>query len=76
MVNILIMKGIYRNIYVKGYKKFPYQKLTGFITLMYTGKIITGVQQKPDGFDDKLDLYIDCDCDYSKWRTLKKVFKN
>jgi len=66
---------IYNNIYVKGYQKFPYQKLTGMITLMYTGKIITGVSSKPVDFDENEDLYIDCDCDFSKWRVLKKVFK-
>ena len=32
----------YRNVYTK-YQKFPYQKLTGRNTMLYTGKIITGI---------------------------------
>lgn len=64
---------IYRNIYLKNYKKFPYQMLHGRDTLYYTGKIICGVTSKPKDFTNK-DLYIDCDCDFARWKNLKRVF--
>ena len=65
---------IYRNIYVKDYSKFPYQKLTGSNTLYYTGKIIY-VKSKPDSYDSKEDFYFDCDCEYPEWREIVKVKK-
>jgi hypothetical protein len=65
---------VYRNIYVRGFRKFPYQLLSGKGILCYTGRIICGVDSIPDGFT-KDDLYISCDCDFKKWRELKKVFK-
>lgn len=64
---------IYRNVYVKGYTKFPYQKLTGRNTLLYNGKIICGVDNVPEEYDSKQDLFISCDCDFSKWKNLKRV---
>ena len=64
---------IYRNVYVKDYQKFPYQKLTGRNTLLYTGKVICGVKNKPNDFDDKKDLYISCDCDFPKWKNLRRI---
>ena len=42
---------IYRDIYVKGYNKFPYQLLKGRNTLMYRGKIICGVENPPKEFN-------------------------
>ena len=39
----------YRNVYTK-YQKFPYQKLSGTKTMVYTGKIITGVKGIPEGY--------------------------
>jgi hypothetical protein len=64
---------IYRNIYIKGYKKFPYQKLTGRNILLYRGKIICGIDNIPDDFNNKLDLFISCDCDFSKWKNLQRI---
>lgn len=64
---------IYRDIYVKGYKRFPYQKLTGRNTLLYRGKIICGVDIPPAQFDDKQDLFISCDCDFPKWKNLQRI---
>lgn len=64
---------IYRNVYVKGYQKFPYQKLTGRHTLLYKGKIICGVTSKPKEFDDKQDIYLDCDCDFPHWKNLRRI---
>lgn len=61
---------VYRDIYVKGYKKFPTQKLTGRNDLLYTGKVICGVTETPTGYDKDVDLYINCDCDFPKWRKL------
>ena len=64
---------IYRNILLKNYKSFPYQKLSGRNTLLYSGKIICNVKSKPDNFDDSKDLYITCDCDFSKWKNIKRI---
>ena len=65
---------IFNNVYLKDYKKFPYQKLSGHKTLLYKGKVICGVISKPKEFDDKKDLYIDCDCQFGDWKNLQKVF--
>lgn len=64
---------VYRNIYVKGYKKFPYQKLTGRNCLVYSGEIILGVEELPDEYDKKKDLYMNCECDFSKYRNIYKL---
>ena len=64
---------IYRNIYVKDYKKFPYQKLSGRVTLLYSGKIICGVTSEPEEFDYKKDYYSDCDCNFGDWKNLQRV---
>lgn len=71
--NLVNVFKIYRNIYVRDYKKFPYQKLTGRQTLMYRGKIICGVTDTPDEYDSKCDYYFGCDCDYPKWKNLQRV---
>ena len=63
---------IYRNILLKDYKSFPYQKLTGRNTLLYSGKILCDVEHKPNDFDNNKDLYITCDCDFSKWKNIKR----
>ena len=65
---------IFNNIYVKDYKTFPYQKLSGRKTLLYRGKIICGVAETPKEYDSKKDLYIDCDCQFSDWKNLKRIF--
>ena len=64
---------IYRNIYLKGYKKFPYQKLTGRNDLYYTGELICGVTGLPPGFDKNQDYFIGCDCEFPKIRRLVKI---
>lgn len=64
---------IYRNILLKNYKSFPYQKLSGRNTLLYSGKIIYNVTTKPDDFDSAKDLYITCDCEFSKWKNIKRI---
>lgn len=63
---------IYRNIYVKDFTRFPYQKLTGRNTLMYRGKILY-VTELPADYDPKKDIYFSCDCDYPEWKTLKRI---
>lgn len=65
---------IYRNVYVQGYKTFPYQKLSGRKTLMYRGKVMC-IDSIPDEYDSKQDILFDCDCDFSEWKNLKRVFK-
>ncbi len=62
----------YRNVYTK-YKSFPYQKLCGMNTLVYTGKIITEAKGIPDGYDSNKDYYFTCDCNYPEWRELIKL---
>jgi len=62
----------YRNVYVKGYKRFPYQKLTGRNALVYTGEIIF-VDNLPDEYDKKKDIYLNCECDFSKYRNIYKI---
>ena len=64
---------IYRNVYVKDYQKFPYQKLTGRNTLLYTGKVICGVKNKPNELDDKKEREISWDCDFPKWENLRRI---
>ena len=64
---------IYNNIYLKKYKSFPYQKLTGRNTLLYSGKIFYDIKNRPANFDSKKDLYINCDCDFSKWKNIKRI---
>ena len=64
---------IYRDIYVKDYKKFPYQKLSGRKTLMYKGKIYCGITEKPKNFDEKQDLYMDCECNFTEWKNLQRI---
>ena len=64
---------IYRDIYVKGYKRFPYQKLTGRKTLMYRGKIYYDVSSLPKNFDNDKDLYMDCECNFSEWKNLQRI---
>ena len=69
----LFTVSVYRNIYVKGYNRFPYQKLTGRGDLVYTGEIVCGVDCIPEEFDRKKDLYISCDCDFPRWRRVVKI---
>lgn len=64
---------IFRNIYVKDYKKFPYQKLSGKHTLYYSGKIICGITEYPTDFDYKKDYYFDCDCNFGDWKNIQRV---
>lgn len=64
---------IYRDIYVKGYKRFPYQKLTGRKTLMYRGKIYCDISALPKNFDNDKDLYMDCECNFSEWKNLQRI---
>jgi hypothetical protein len=64
---------IYRNIYVKDYKRFPYQMLSGRDTLLYKGKIFCDVAKPPKEYDPNKDYYITCDCDFSNWKNLKRI---
>lgn len=64
---------IYRNIYVKDYEKFPYQKLTGRNTLFYSGKIICGIKDTPEEYDPDHDFFFNCDCNFPNWKNLERV---
>lgn len=63
-----------RNIYVKGFTKFPYQMLTGKNLMYYTGDIIF-VDSEPLEYDYKQDWYFDCDCEFREWGRLVKIDK-
>lgn len=63
----------YRNVYIKGYKKIPFQKLTGRNTIVYTDSIICGVDGEPDKYEKDKDLYINCECDFSEIRNFVKL---
>lgn len=65
---------IKRNIYVKGFTKFPYQMLTGKNLMYYTGDIIF-VDSEPLEYDHKQDWYFDCDCEFHEWGKLVKIDK-
>ena len=63
-----------RDVYTRC-DRFPRHKLSGYGTLEYTGRIITGVKGVPEGYDPKLDYYFSCECDYPKWRKIEKKTK-
>lgn len=65
---------IYRNIYVLRYNKMPFYLFKGHDTLYYSGQI-KYVKNVPDEYDKKTDLLIDCDCQFSHWRKIEKIFK-
>ena len=64
---------IKRNIYVKGFNKFPYQLLTGRHIMCYSGDIICDVDDLPPVYDHKKDWYFDCDCEFQEWGQLIKI---
>lgn len=64
---------IKRNVYVKGFKTFPYQLLTGKHILCYTGDVICGIESEPPEYDYKKDWYFDCDCEFHEWGKLVKI---
>lgn len=67
---------IYRNVYIKGFNKVPYQLMTGRHTLLYSGKIICGLDKPPDYFDKSQDIFLGtCDCDFHHWKNLKRILK-
>lgn len=64
---------IYRNIYIKKYKRLPSQKLTGRNDIYYTGELICGVTGLPEGFDKNKDWFIGCDCEFPNIRQFVKI---
>jgi hypothetical protein len=64
-----------RNIYVKGYEHFPYQKLTGKHYLYYSGDIIYYKNDLPIGYNSDDDFAFDCECEYEEWAKIKKINK-
>lgn len=65
---------VYRNIYVLKYKRMPLHMFKGTETLLYYNNI-EYVKSVPNAYNNKIDLVIDCDCQFSKWRKIEKVFK-
>lgn len=66
-----IFPKIYRHVYYKDYRSFPYQKLTGRNVLLYKGKLLP-YTDKVD-YDSSKDYLFDCDCKYPLWRELKRL---
>lgn len=66
---------IKRNVYVKGYKRFPYQKLTGKHYLYYSGNMIFYEDVLPDEYDSRVDFAFDCECEYEEWSKVIKTTK-
>lgn len=65
---------VYRNIYVLKYKRMPLHMFKGTEMLLYYNNI-EYVKSVPNTYNNKIDLVIDCDCQFSKWRKIEKVFK-
>ena len=66
---------VYRNIYVKKYKKMPFYLMKGLKTLYYSGSIFYNVDVLPNDFDSKVDVYLDCDCQFPKWKNIERIIK-
>ena len=66
----------FRNIYVKDRESFPYRMLSGKDVLNYTGKIIYYKFVIPSDYDSHQDIVFDCDCEYTQWRRLNRIFQN
>ena len=62
----------YRDVYIRK-DKIPYQWLTGKNILYYTGRIYTNVKGIPAGYDGDKDYYFTCDCEYPKWKEIRKI---
>lgn len=62
---------IYRHVYYKDYRSFPYQKLTGRNVLLYKGKLLPYTDNVD--YDIKKDYLFDCDCKYPLWHELKRL---
>jgi hypothetical protein len=65
---------VYRNIYVR-YNKMPYHLMKGLKTLYYYGNIYYSVSTPPKDYNNKLDLFFGCDCEYPKWKNVEKIIK-
>lgn len=66
---------IRRNIYIKDYKKIPYQLLTGRHIMCYSGDLICGIDTVPPEFDHTKDWFFDCDCEFGEWGKILKIDK-
>ena len=51
----------------------PHQWLTGKNILYYTGSLFTSVKEIPKEYDKDKDYYFACDCNYRKWKEIKKI---
>lgn len=53
----------------------PYHLMKGLKTLYYYGDIYYSVSTPPKDYNNKLDLFFGCDCEYPKWKNVEKVIK-
>ena len=65
---------VYRDIYIKKWKKLPMFLFKGVEILYYYGNIIYN-DNIPNEYDKTQDLIIDCDCSYKKWKNIKRILK-
>ncbi len=66
---------VYRNIYVANYNRLPMYLFVGMDNLYYTGSIFYNIKTLPDNYDKNKDLYINCDCQFKKWKNVNKIIK-
>lgn len=53
----------------------PFYLMKGLKTLYYSGSIFYNVDVLPNDFDSKVDVYLDCDCQFPKWKNIERIIK-
>lgn len=61
----------YRNVYILHEQENV--NLTGNNVIPYTGEILYGVTEQPEGFDPEQDIYYRCSCDFGEIKEFQKV---
>lgn len=51
----------------------PFHLFKGSKILYYKGKIFYNIEELPEEFDSKKDLYFSCDCEFPKWRNVERI---
>jgi hypothetical protein len=63
---------VYRNIYIT-HKKIPMFLFKGIDVMHYYGKIFYNIENLPNDFDDKKDIFLNCDCQFKKIKRIDKI---
>lgn len=53
----------------------PFHLIKGIKTLYYYGNIFYNIEELPNEYNNKLDLYFNCDCHYPEWKNIERVIK-